>query len=79
MVQRQLQGFIEGLVRQHGCDEKVVDVIETMAQHLTGDQLDHVIKDLAYRGVVEPVEVGNHNANWQRQVLLNNHGGCFYQ
>lgn len=72
MPQRQLKGLLEGISEQYGCPENVLEVIETIAQHLTGDQIDLVVKDLAEREVVKPVEVRGHA--WLRQVLLNDHG-----
>ena len=46
-----------------------------MAQHLTGEQIEAAIKDLALRGIVEPIQVVA--PEWQRQVLLNHHGAVF--
>ncbi len=72
MVQKQLQGFIESLADQYNCDEKVIEVIETFAQELTGQQVADVIKNLAERDIVVPVEI--QRPEWQRQVLLNRQG-----
>lgn len=72
MPQRQLKGLIEGIADQYGCPENVLEVIETIAQHLTGEQIDIAVKDLAAREVVKPIEVRGHA--WLRQVLLNDHG-----
>lgn len=72
MPQRQLKGLLDGITEQYHCPDNVLEVIETLTQHLTGDQIDVVVKDLADREVVKPVEVRGHS--WLRQVLLNDYG-----
>lgn len=75
MPQRQLKGLIDGVTEQYGCDEGVLEVIETLAQHLTDEQISNTVRELAEREVVQPIEVKCHS--WQRQVLLNQHGAVF--